>query len=121
MANHVYFNIDLDLDAGQHELVEKLAESCFRANILAVDSVALSEKLPESSFSFTILWVSSNILAVACGILKATLPLSVSIRVERLAESCFNSTILWVISRILAVALVIFSDKDDDYPPKKVA
>ena len=28
MANHVYFNIDLNLDAGQHELVEKLAESC---------------------------------------------------------------------------------------------
>ena len=28
MANHVYFNIELNLDAGQHELVEKLAESC---------------------------------------------------------------------------------------------
>ena len=28
MANHVYFNIELNLDAGQYELVEKLAESC---------------------------------------------------------------------------------------------
>jgi hypothetical protein len=28
MANHVYFNIDLSLDAGQTELVEKLGNSC---------------------------------------------------------------------------------------------
>ena len=28
MANHVYFNIDLSLDAGQTTLVEKLGESC---------------------------------------------------------------------------------------------
>ena len=28
MANHVYFNIDLSLDAGQTALVEKLGESC---------------------------------------------------------------------------------------------
>ena len=32
MANHVYFNIDLSLDAGQTELVEKLAESCKTKN-----------------------------------------------------------------------------------------
>ena len=28
MANHVYFNINLDLDAGQTALVEKLRDSC---------------------------------------------------------------------------------------------
>lgn len=28
MANHVFFNIDLSLDAGQTELVEKLGDSC---------------------------------------------------------------------------------------------
>ena len=32
MANHVYFNIDLSLDAGQTALVEKLAESCKTKN-----------------------------------------------------------------------------------------
>ena len=32
MANHVYFNIDLSLDAGQSALVEKLAESCKTKN-----------------------------------------------------------------------------------------
>ena len=32
MANHVYFNIDLSLDAGQTALVEKLAESCKTEN-----------------------------------------------------------------------------------------
>ena len=32
MANHVYFNIDLSLDAGQTELVEKLGESCKTKN-----------------------------------------------------------------------------------------
>lgn len=31
MANHVYFNIDLSLDAGQSELVEKLGNSCRHA------------------------------------------------------------------------------------------
>ena len=32
MANHVYFNIDLSLDAGQTELVEKLGKSCETKN-----------------------------------------------------------------------------------------
>ena len=32
MANHVYFNIDLSLDAGQTELVENLAELCKTKN-----------------------------------------------------------------------------------------
>ena len=32
MANHVYFNIELSLDAGQTALVEKLSESCKTRN-----------------------------------------------------------------------------------------
>ena len=32
MANNVYFNIQLDLDAGQTELVEKLSEQCKEKN-----------------------------------------------------------------------------------------
>ena len=32
MANHVYYNIDLSLDAGQSALVEKLGESCKTKN-----------------------------------------------------------------------------------------
>ena len=32
MANHVYFNIQLDLDAGQTALVEKLSEQCKEKN-----------------------------------------------------------------------------------------
>ena len=32
MANHVYFNIDLSLDAGQTALVEKLGKSCETRN-----------------------------------------------------------------------------------------
>ena len=28
MANHVYFNIEMSLDAGQTDLVEKLGNSC---------------------------------------------------------------------------------------------
>ena len=32
MANHVYFNIDLSLDAGQSALVEKLGKSCETKN-----------------------------------------------------------------------------------------
>ena len=32
MANHVYFNIELSLDAGQTALVEQLSESCKTKN-----------------------------------------------------------------------------------------